>query len=91
MTAIITKDGKLKIDSSIENKTARGCREALSCGVVAPSDGMIELRFGVGENEYIQLWMSCERARNFCDMLNDNLLLHEELGVRNTYPPRRIA
>jgi len=78
----------IQIISDIESKTERGYREILSSGVNAPSDGMIEFQLKVAEGEYVTLWATCERARVFCDMLHDMLRHHEEMGPRNTYPPR---
>jgi hypothetical protein len=88
-------------DSSVEDKKKRGCQEVNSCGVFAPSDGMIELtltlaentedgklalpKFLLTDNDYISVWMTCERARTFCEMLNRSLLDHEKYGPRNVY------
>ena len=85
MTTGFTKEGKLVCDSSIEDKNKRGVREAYSYGVNAPSDGMIEFRLKVAEDEYVNIWMSCERARAFCNALDHMLLYHDVLGMRNTY------
>jgi hypothetical protein len=78
-------DGKLTIDSSRASKTARDYREAVSYAVSAPSDGMIEFRLKIAVDEYVNIWMSCERARKFCNGLHGMLCYHEEMGERNVY------
>lgn len=75
----------MSFDSSLESKAERGIREALSWGISPPSDGMIEFRFKVAEGEYAEIWMTCERARTFCDTLHENIRLHEIMGQRNGY------
>ena len=75
----------MRIVSDRESKLRRGYREVISSTVDAPSDGMIEFRLKTGTGEYIGLWMTCENARSFCDMLHSSLLYHEEFGEQNVY------
>jgi hypothetical protein len=77
----------IKIISDRENKKERGYREVIGCGVSTPSDSMIEFRLNTGEGGYVLLWMTCQEARNFCKLLNNSLLYHEEFGEQNTYVP----
>jgi len=85
MGQILFVDGKLTIVSDRKSKMERGYREVLSCSVSAPSDGMIEFRLKVAEGEYANLWMTCDRARIFCNMLHNFLLDHEKFGEQNVY------
>ena len=86
-----TNEGKVVIHSSVESKREQGYREASSHTIYPPSDGMIEFHMNLAEGECIKLWMTCETARNFCNAFHHAIRHHEEMGVRNTYPPRKKA
>jgi hypothetical protein len=75
----------IKIISDKETKKERGYREIVSDGVSTPSDGMIEILLRTSEGECLKLWMTCKRARGFCDALNNSLLYHDEFGEQNAY------
>ena len=75
----------LRIISDRENKNERGYQEVTGVSVAMPSDGMIEIPLKIAGGEYVKLWMTCKSAREFCDMLNNSLLYHEEFGEQNVY------
>jgi len=77
----------IKINSDVESKRKRGYCEVVFSGVATPSDGMIEFSLHAPNGEDHKFWMTCEKARTLCKMLNDALLYHEEFGAMNVYAP----
>jgi len=82
---LILDECRMECDSSIEDKTNRGFSEAISYGMSPPSDGMIEFQLKLADGVYTRIWMSCENARGFCNMLHRNIRLHDVFGKRNVY------
>ena len=82
---IINSDGTFMFDSSLESKIERGYQEVVSWGCTSPSDGMIEFKLTIKEGKPVTVWMTCEKARRFCNGLHMSLKYHEKLGPRNKY------